>query len=319
MVRDGREPLSFVVASQDELHAPYGGVVPELACRRHVHILDAVVQEALVRAGLGLTDLTAVAVTAGPGLFGALTVGVSYAKALSYGVGCPLLAVNHLEGHIAAIVLEKEHPTGPYIALIASGGHTDLYAVQEPGRYHLLGRTLDDAAGEALDKAAKALGLGYPGGPAIEDQARQGDPTAIAFPRPLSGAKTHDFSFSGLKTALVYHLAKLSHEALHAALPGIAASYQQAVVDVLVVKTMAAAAASGMQEVVVTGGVAANGTLRAQMQRAGEARGYRVFFPRPAYCTDNGAMIAAAGAWQLQRGGAAPLDLTPDADLPLGG
>ena len=307
-----------VVRSQVETHARFGGVVPELADRCHIESIDLVVQEALARASVGTRDLSAIAVTGGPGLIGALLVGVAYGKALAYALGIPLIPVNHLEGHLSAAWLGTTRVTPPFVALIASGGHTNLYHVQADGAPALMGRTMDDAAGEAFDKAAKMLGLGYPGGPMIDRLAQEGDPDKAPFPRPYPTCEDLNFSFSGIKTALLYYLRdrEAAGRAWH--VPDVAAGFQQAIVDVLVAKTLAAARRVGVRDVVVTGGVAANSQLRALFEARGREAGIAVHIPPFHYCTDNGAMIAVAGARLLGGGRAATLAFEPRADWAIG-
>jgi N6-L-threonylcarbamoyladenine synthase len=314
VVDGGRHVRASVVASQADLHRRFGGVVPELASRKHVERLVPVLDEALDQAGVGLPDIDAVAVTCGPGLVGALTVGVAAAKALALALERPLVGVNHLEGHIYAAFLHDPHIPLPALALIVSGAHTDLVVVRDHGRYQVLGRTRDDAAGEAFDKVARALGLGYPGGPQIDRLSRQGDPRAVPLPLPMADGSL-EFSFSGIKTAAL--------RALHR--PGrtprpedLAASLQEAVVEVLVRKTVRAAAQAGVGAVLVVGGVAANTRLRERMAHACAEAGLRLVVPPLALCTDNAAMIAAAGYYRLMRGERADLSLSAHADLPLG-
>jgi N6-L-threonylcarbamoyladenine synthase len=316
VLRAPGEVLGQALASQIETHRRFGGVVPELASRRHLETLDPLVTEALGQAGLTLADVDRVAVTAGPGLIGAVLVGVSYAKALAYALGVPFVGVHHLEAHVAAALLADAGLTFPFLALVVSGGHTSLYRVDEGLDFTELGRTIDDAAGEALDKGAKMLGLPYPGGPEVERLARDGRRDAVAFPRAWLGGRA-DFSFSGLKTALRTHLAREAADP--AAFPDIAASYQEAVVDVLTAKAVQAAAREGLERIVVVGGVAANGRLRELLiERAGSA-GCAVTVPPPALCTDNAVMVAAAGARLLGRGLASGLDLDAVARAPLTG
>jgi N6-L-threonylcarbamoyladenine synthase len=311
--------LAEVVWSQADTHARFGGVVPELAGRRHIETIDHVVRETLGRAGVGLGDLSAVAVTSGPGLIGALLVGVSYGKALAYALGVPLVPVNHLEGHLSAASVGPERVSPPFVALIVSGGHTNLYHVKAWDAPEVLGRTLDDAAGEAFDKAAKMLGLGYPGGPVIDRLARAGDPDRAPFPRPYPTLDDLNFSFSGIKTALLYYLRDRERRGQTWNVPDVAAGFQRAIVEVLVEKTLAAAARAGARQVVVTGGVAANSALRARFEARGSEAGIQVHFPPSHYCTDNGAMIAVAGARLFREGRAAGLALEPRADWGLGG
>jgi N6-L-threonylcarbamoyladenine synthase len=307
--------LSNVVASQVEVHHRYGGVVPELACRKHIEAIGPVYQAALDEAGLALPAIEAIAVTRGPGLIGALLVGLSFAKSLAYATGKALFAVNHLEGHICSAFLEAPHLSCPFVCLVVSGGHTELYHCEAPGVYRLLGQTRDDAAGEAFDKVSKLLGLGYPGGPVIDRLAREGAPKAIRFPRAYLEKDSLDFSFSGLKTAVLHFVRK--HGASNVA--DIAASFQQAVVDVLVEKTLAAARRCCVSRVVVTGGVAANSQLRRAMQAACAEAGLQLVIPHPRLCTDNGAMIAAAAHCRRRRGeqgleGEALLELDASSD-----
>jgi N6-L-threonylcarbamoyladenine synthase len=295
VVADGTTILSNVVASQVDVHHRFGGVVPELACRKHIEAIGPVYQAALAEAGLTLADLDAIAVTRGPGLIGALLVGLSFAKSLAYATGIPLIPVNHLEGHICSAFLETPDLACPFVCLVVSGGHTDLYNCEAPTAYRLLGQTRDDAAGEAFDKVSKLLGLGYPGGPVIDRLAPAGDPQAIRFPRAYLERDSLDFSFSGIKTAVLHYVRKHAPKQL----ADVAASFQQAVVDVLVDKTLAAARQCAAQRVVVTGGVAANSQLRREMHAACAEAGLQLVMPHPRLCTDNGAMIAAAAHWRL--------------------
>jgi tRNA N6-adenosine threonylcarbamoyltransferase len=298
VVADGTTILSNVVASQVDVHHRYGGVVPELACRKHIEAIGPVYQSALAEAGLTLADLDAIAVTRGPGLIGALLVGLSFAKSLAYATGTPLIPVNHLEGHICSAFLETPDLACPFVCLVVSGGHTDLYYCEAPTSYRHLGQTRDDAAGEAFDKVSKLLGLGYPGGPMIDRLARAGDPQAIRFPRAYLERDSLDFSFSGIKTAVLHYVRKHAPKQV----TDVAASFQQAVVDVLVDKTLAAARRCATQRIVVTGGVAANSQLRREMHTACAAAGLQLVIPHPRLCTDNGAMIAAAAHWRLRQG-----------------
>ncbi len=311
---------SSVVASQVDLHARYGGVVPELASRRHLERLGPVIDEALDRAGTSLGQIDALAVTCGPGLVGALTVGVAAAKALAFAAGIPLVGVNHLEGHIYANFLEQPALPFPAIVLIVSGAHTDLVAMTGHGRYEILGRTRDDAAGEAFDKAARALGLGYPGGPAIDRAARAGRADAVALPLPFPDETSFDFSFSGLKTAVLRAVARLSGgepPAEAAWVADVAAAFQEALVEVLVQKTARAARARRARCILLAGGVAANSRLRSRMAEAAADLGVPLQMPRLSLCTDNAGMIAAAGAYRLARGERSSLRLGAYADLDL--
>jgi N6-L-threonylcarbamoyladenine synthase len=315
-VLDGRKVLSSVVASQDALHGPWGGVVPELASRRHIEVVLPIIRESLARAGLGLGDLDGLAVTQGPGLVGSLLVGCSVAKALAWARGLPLVGVNHLEGHIYAAFLGDPVPAFPFLALVVSGGHTALYLARAPRAYQRVGQTRDDAAGEAFDKVAKLLGLPYPGGPAIERAARDGNPRAIAFPTAQMSDGAPDFSFSGLKTAVSLHVSR-SGPLAPGQVADIAASFQATVVKMLVRRTVRAALHRGVRRIVLTGGVAANGPLRSALAAECGQRGWEVFVPGRDLCTDNAAMIAAAGHDRLEAGERAGLALNAVADLAL--
>jgi len=317
--------LSSVVSSQDEVHGPYGGIVPELASRNHVANVLAVIHAALDQAHVELAEIGGIAVTYGPGLVGSLLVGLSAAKGIAFSRGIPLVGVNHLEGHMLAIFLERQLEF-PYVALLVSGGHTSLYLAEAAGQYRRLGTTRDDAAGEAFDKAAKMLGLGFPGGRVIDGLAREGDASSIRFPRAVVRGRKYDFSFSGLKTALREFLRK-EHGIVSGGegvrrlerrdLCDVAASFQQAVIDMLVARTLAAAEELGASRIVVCGGVSANSRLRAEMQAKGGTRGLEVHFPSLRFCTDNAAMIAYAGARRLERGERDALSLNAVATLPL--
>ncbi|MFQ5510001.1 MAG: tRNA (adenosine(37)-N6)-threonylcarbamoyltransferase complex transferase subunit TsaD [Leptospirillia bacterium] len=306
--------LGHALASQVTDHRRFGGVVPEVASRLHLETLDPLLTDALAEAGLPLSRVDAVAVTSGPGLIGAVLVGLCYAKALAWGLGVPFIGVNHLEAHVAAALLERPDMRFPFLALVVSGGHTSLYRVDEGLKFTSLGRTVDDAAGEALDKGAKMLGLPYPGGPEIERLSRGGDKAAIPFPRAWLGERL-DFSFSGLKTSLRTHLDK--HPPTSGDMPDIAASYQEAVVEVLVKKTLRAAEREGLERIVMVGGVAANGRLRGVLGEHAEREGCELLVPPPALCTDNAAMVAAAGYLRLGLNGASDLSLDARARAPL--
>ena len=312
----GRKVLGQIVASQDKVHGPYGGVVPELASRRHLEDILPVLTGALGQAGVSLGDLGGIAVTQGPGLVGSLLIGCSVAKALAYAHRLPLVGVNHLEGHIYAAFLEEPAPTYPFLALVVSGGHTALYLARAPRQYARIGQTRDDAAGEAFDKVAKLLGLGYPGGPLIERSAKTGDPKAIAFPSAQMSDGAPDFSFSGIKTAVSLFV-KRNGPLDARAVADVAASFQATAVKMLVRKTARAALSLGVGRILVTGGVAANGALRAAFQAECAERRWELFVPSRPLCTDNAAMIAAAGHDRLMAGERAPLTLNAVPDLAL--
>lgn len=318
VVAGGHRVLANVTASQVEVHQRFGGVVPEVASRRHLESLLPVVDTALAQAGVGLRDLAAVAVTMGPGLVGSLLVGVSAAKALAWGAGLDLIGVNHLEGHIYANFLAYPGLEPPLVCLVVSGGHTELYHLEERGRYRLLGRTRDDAAGEAIDKLARVMGLGYPGGPPLEALANKGDPQAIPFPRPLAGEETLDFSFSGLKTAALHQWEKSADHSPQF-LADLAASFQETIVEVLVENLVKAAELARTKRVALAGGVAANGRLREKLLTQGSQKGLEVYLPPPLYCTDNAAMIAAAGYHRWRRGERSGWELNAYPDLALPG
>ena len=301
VIRDGSEMLSNVVASQVDVHSRFGGVVPELASRKHVEAISVVINTAMQEAGVTVDQLEGIGVTRGPGLIGALLVGLSTAKAMAWSLDIPLAAVHHMEGHILAPMLE-DPPDFPFLALAVSGGHTHLYRVDGIGRYKTLGQTLDDAAGEAYDKVAKMLGLGYPGGALIDKLAGQGRPDAIAFPRPMLHKKNFDFSFSGLKTAVLQHVEKYEGAIDEQQLANIAASFQTAVVEVLTRKTLRAAKAEGLERIVVAGGVACNSGLRTTFNELSNKHGVKVFFPSPALCGDNAAMLGVPANYYLEKG-----------------
>jgi N6-L-threonylcarbamoyladenine synthase len=317
VVEDGFGLRTNLIASQVHLHERFGGVVPEVAARAHVEALNPLLDEALAEASVGFSDLDAVAVTVGPGLVGALLVGMAAAKSVSLATGADLVGVNHLEGHYWANFLEHGPPEPPYAALIVSGGHTMLVHIATMFHHEVLGQTLDDAAGEAFDKVARLLGLGFPGGPALDAMARDGDPNAIRFPRAMEDSGDYDFSMSGLKTAVLRHVKaeRAAGRDLH--LPDLAASFQEAIVDVQVTKTMAAAKDVGAPTVLLGGGVVANTRLRDRLAEAGERDGIRVLYPSLPLCTDNAAMIACVGSARWVRGERASLDIAADPQLRL--
>jgi len=294
VVKNGRTVLSNVISSQIEIHKLYGGVVPEIASRNHIERINQVIQEALDEANVTLDDIDAIGVTYGPGLVGALLVGVAEAKAIAYARNLPLVGVHHIEGHVSANYIEHPDLEPPFLCAIVSGGHTHLVIVKDYGQFEILGRTRDDAAGEAFDKVARAIGLGYPGGPKIDKLAKEGNPDAIEFPRAKIGENPYDFSFSGVKTAVLNYMnnTKAKGEAVPPA--DLCASFQKAVVDILVENLMKASEQTGYGKICLAGGVAANSCLRAEAQRAAEKAGAAFFRPSPVLCTDNGAMIACA-------------------------
>ena len=318
VVKNGREVLSNIISSQIELHKLYGGVVPEIASRKHIEKINQVIEEALETANVTLDDLDAVAVTYGPGLVGALLVGVAEAKAISYAKKLPLVGVHHIEGHISANYIENKDLEPPFICLVVSGGHTHLVKVKDYGVYEILGRTRDDAAGEAFDKVARAIGLGYPGGPKIDRLSKEGNPNAIPFPKAKVAGAPYDFSFSGLKSAVLNYLngCKMRGEEVNYA--DVAASFQKAVTDVLVEHAILAAKEFHMEKLAIAGGVASNGTLRAAMEQACAKNGIRFYRPSPIFCTDNGAMIGAAAYYEFVKGTRHGLDLNAVPNLKLG-
>ena len=360
VVRNGREVLSNIISSQIALHTLYGGVVPEIASRKHIEKINPVITEALAKANMTLDEIDAIAVTYGPGLVASLLVGVAEAKAIAYAAGKPLIGVHHIEGHVSANYISHPELEPPFLCLVVSGGHTHIVMVEDYGTYRIIGRTHDDAAGEAYDKIARAIGLGYPGGPKVDALSKQGDPEAIAFPRAHIEDCPYDFSFSGLKSAVLNYIniekMKLRDAAKNAASDAgestgadefvrhgvptggdaegteacpdtfsdgitkadLAASFQAAVVDVLVTRTIAAAKAEGVTTVAIAGGVASNSALRNRMREVGEANGMKVLYPEPVLCTDNAAMIGAAAYYEYLRGNVADLTLNAVPGLKLG-
>lgn len=317
VVRDGMQICANVIASQVDLHKKYGGVVPEIASRKHLENIIPVISEALAQAQVTFDDIEGIAVTQGPGLVGSLLVGINAAKAIAYCRKLPLIGINHLEGHICAASLEQNDLVLPAIALVVSGGHTSLYLVEGFGRYQLLGKTRDDAAGEAFDKVAKLLDLGYPGGVVIDRLARSGDPRSVVFPRPMLAEENFDFSFSGLKTAVLYYVQSIGGKPSPDAVCDIVASFQDAVADILVGKTFRAAARYQVETVIMAGGVASNSRLRSRMEDAAARNKVRVVIPSPVLCTDNAAMIAAAGEHRIQAAAAFPFSMNALSRWPL--
>ena len=318
VVNNGRFVRSNVISSQIELHKLYGGVVPEIASRKHIEKINQVVEEALKEAEMTLDDIDAIGVTYGPGLVGALLVGVAEAKAIAYAKNLPLVGVHHIEGHISANYIEHPDLEPPFLCLVVSGGHTHLVRVADYGKYEILGRTRDDAAGEAYDKVARAIGLGYPGGPKIDRIAKEGNPDAIKFPKAKVDGAPYDFSFSGLKSAVLNYIngCKMKGETFDPA--DIAASFQKAVVDVLVEKAMNAVDTFGTDKFAIAGGVASNSALRAGMEAACEEKGIKFYYPSPIYCTDNAAMIGAAAYYEYISGTRHGWDLNAVPNLKLG-
>ena len=318
VVRNGREVLSNIIYSQIDLHTLYGGVVPEIASRKHIEKINTVMRTAMKEAGVSVQDLDGVAVTYGPGLVGALLVGVSAAKAFAWAAGLPLIGVHHIEGHICANYIEHKDLEPPFACLVVSGGHTHLVRVEDYGRYEIIGRTCDDAAGEAFDKVARAIGLGYPGGPKIDRVSKEGNPDAIHFPRGKVAGSEFDFSFSGLKSAVLNYLniAEMKGEQIVQA--DVAASFQKAVTDVLTDHAMAAAEQYNIRKFALAGGVASNSALRASFAEACTARGIEFYYPSPILCTDNAAMIGAAGYYEYMSGVRSGWDLNAMPNLKLG-
>ena len=318
VVKNGREVLSNVIYSQIALHTEYGGVVPEIASRKHIEKINQVIEQALSDADKKMEDITAIAVTYGPGLVGALLVGVSAAKAISFATDIPLVGVHHIEGHIRANFIENKELEPPFVCLVVSGGHSHLVVVKDYGEYEILGRTRDDAAGEAFDKVARAIGLGYPGGPKIDKVSKEGNPQAIQFPRAKVADNEYDFSFSGLKSAVLNYLngCQMKGEEINQA--DVAASFQKAVVDVLVEHSMEAVKRCGYKKFAIAGGVASNSSLRGALEEACKKQGIEFYYPSPVYCTDNAAMIGVAGYYEYLKGVRHGFDLNAVPNLKLG-
>ena len=318
VVKNGRTILSNVISSQIELHKLYGGVVPEIASRKHIEKINQVIEEALSEAGVTLDDLDAIGVTYGPGLVGALLVGVAEAKAIAYAKKLPLVGVHHIEGHVSANYIEHPDLEPPFLCLIVSGGHTHLVIVKDYGEFEILGRTRDDAAGEAFDKVARAIGLGYPGGPKIDKLSKEGNSHAITFPKAKIDGAPYDFSFSGVKSAVLNYINQNKMQGKEIAAADLAASFQQSVVEVLVEHTMLAAKDYHMDKVAIAGGVASNGTLRQAMKEACEKNGLKFYHPSPIFCTDNAAMIGVAAYYEYKKGTRHGWDLNAVPNLKLG-
>lgn len=318
VVRDGRDILSNVIWTQTTVHQKFGGVVPELAARRHVEIINLAIQESLDSANVPLSSINAVAVNHKHGLLRSIVVGVAAAKALAYSLDVPLIGIHHIEGHIYSNLIQHPEVEFPHICLTVSGGHNLLLYVIDNGKYELIGRTLDDAAGEAFDKVSKLLGLGFPGGPIIDRLARQGNPKTFAFPRPMLDKPGYDFSFSGLKTAVTNEIRKLKQSNTEFRVPDLVASFQQSVIDVLLAKTLSAAKDKHVLAVTVAGGVSANSLLRETFLEAGQRHGIRFYFPDLALCTDNAAMVAGYAYYKYRSGLRSPFDLDAVANAPLG-
>jgi len=320
IILNGRKILSNIVSSQVPIHQKYGGVVPELASRKHIESIVPIVTEALNKAKVTLKEIDGIAVTQGPGLVGSLLVGLSFAKSVAFATGLPFIGVNHIEAHLSAIFLDEKPPRFPFIGLVVSGGHTSLFRMDGFGKYQRLGQTRDDAAGEAFDKVGKLLGLGYPGGPIIDELSKTGNPKAVRFPRPVLAKNSLDFSFSGLKTAVVNYV-KTHPEPPESYPDGlvkdIVSSFQEAIIDVLVKKTIQAAQHQGLNRIVLSGGVAANQRLRQRMKEEAIERKLKVYIPSPIFCTDNAAMVGVVGYEYLKQGIRSPLSLNAFSNLPL--
>lgn len=318
VVKNGRQVLSNVISSQIALHTLYGGVVPEIASRKHIEKINQVIESALKEAEMTLEEITAIAVTYGPGLVGALLVGVAEAKALAYAAGKPLVGVHHIEGHVSANFIENEDLEPPFVCLIVSGGHTHLVIVKDYGEFEIIGRTRDDAAGEAFDKVARAVGLGYPGGPKIDKTAKEGDPHAVEFPRAKVEGSPYDFSFSGLKSAVLNYINKARMTGEEFNVPDLVASFQNAVVEALVSRAVLAAKEYGYDKLAIAGGVASNSALREAMEKACAAEGIAFYHPSPIFCTDNAAMIGVAAYYEYKKGIRHDWDLNAIPNLKLG-
>lgn len=318
VVVNGREVLSNIISSQIDIHKKFGGVVPEVASRKHIEAVSAVVQEALDVANIAFKDIDAVAVTYGPGLVGALLVGLQYAKALAYSLKVPLIGVNHIEGHISANFIQYKELEPPFVTLVVSGGHTFIVHMKDYGSFEVMGQTRDDAAGEAYDKVARAIGLGYPGGPKIDKLSKEGNENAVKFPRANFHEESLDFSFSGIKSAVLNHLNKLEMKGEDYNKADIAASFQKSVVDVLVDNAIKACKIKGVDKIAIAGGVAANSYLRNAMMKRGEKEGIKVLFPELVLCTDNAAMIGSAAYFEYLRGRVSDLTLNAAPNLKLG-
>ena len=318
VVKDGREVLSNIIASQIDTHTKYGGVVPEVASRMHIEVVDAVVKSALEEANMTLEQIDAIGVTYGPGLVGALLVGLQYAKGLSLASKKPLVGVNHIEGHICANYIQHKDLKPPFVSLVVSGGHTFIVHVKDYGKYEVIGQTRDDAVGEAFDKVARAIGLGYPGGPKIDKLAKEGNPQAIDFPRAKVDGSAFDFSFSGVKSAVLNYLNGCEMKQIEVTRADVAASFQQAVVDVLLERGIRAAKQLGENRIAVAGGVASNSALRAAMTERCQQEGIELCYPSPIFCTDNAAMIAVQGYYEYMAGTRSGLDLNAVPNLKIG-
>ncbi len=318
VVQNGRQVLSNIISSQIDLHTLYGGVVPEIASRKHIEKMNQVIEEALKEAGVTLEDITAIAVTYGPGLVGALLVGVSAAKAIAFATGKPLVGVHHIEGHISANYIENKQLEPPFACLVVSGGHTHLVMVKDYGDYEIIGCTRDDAAGEAFDKVARAIGLGYPGGPKIDRLSREGNPDAVKFPRAKVDGSDYDFSFSGLKSAVLNYLNSCEMKGIPVNNADVAASFQKAVIDVLVEHSLHAVKEYGFEKFAIAGGVASNSSLRAAFETACKNQKIAFFHPSPIFCTDNAAMIGVAGYYEYIKGTRSGYDLNAIPNLRLG-